>query len=190
MGKIVLTMSVSLDGFLEGPDRDIDWHTVDDELMTHFNDWLGQASAFLDGRVTWELMDAYWPTADAAPDASPTAVAFARIWREMPKVVYSRTLQQAGWNTVIAREVVPAEIRQQAAAASGDLVVGGGDLAASFMEHGLIDEFRIYVHPVLIGAGKPLFPLAPGRVGLRLTQTRVFGTGVVLLRYERQDPAS
>lgn len=185
MGKIVLTMSVSLDGFLEGPDREIDWHTVDDELLEHFNEWLGAASAFLDGRVTWELMDAYWPTADADADATPVTREFARIWREMPKVVYSRTLTEAGWNTVIAREVVPEEIRARAAAADGDLVIGGGDLAASFMAHGLIDEFRIYVHPVLIGAGKPLFPLAPGMTGLRLTENRTFGTGVVLLRYER-----
>jgi dihydrofolate reductase len=146
---------------------------------------MGAAGAFLHGRVTWELMNGYWPTADADPAASPATAEFARIWREMPKVVYSRTLQEAGWNTEIVREVVPDEIRQRAAGSSRDLVIGGDDLAASFMAHGLIDEFRIYVHPVLIGAGKPLFPLAPGRVSLRLAQTRTFGTGVVLLRYER-----
>jgi dihydrofolate reductase len=185
MAKIVLTMSVSLDGFLEGPDRDISWHVIDDELLVHFNEWLGQAGMFLDGRVTWELMAEFWPTADADPAATPVTVEFARIWRDMPKVVYSRTLPEAGWNTVIVREVVPAEVRELAARAGGDVVIGGGDLAASFMAHGLIDEFRIYVHPVLIGAGKPLFPLAPGHVGLRLTENRTFGTGVVLLRYER-----
>jgi dihydrofolate reductase len=185
MGKIVLTMSVSLDGFLEGPGREIGWHVIDNELLEHFNDWLGKAGAFLDGRVTWELMAGFWPAADADPAATPVTVEFARIWREMPKVVYSRTLREAGWNTVIAREVVPDEVRQLAARTDGDLVIGGGDLAASFMAHGLIDEFRVYVHPILIGAGKPLFPLAPGQVSLRLTQTRVFGTGVVLLRYER-----
>ena len=187
MRKIVLTMSVSLDGFMEGPDQDISWHRVDEEFVAHMNEWLGEAGAFLDGRVTWELMAGYWPTADADPAAAPTAVEFARIWRAMPKIVYSRTLAEAGWNAVIVRDVVPAEVLALKRQPGGDLVVGGADLAASFMRHDLIDEFRIYVHPVLIGAGKPLFPLplAGGHVSLRLAQTLVLGNGVVLLRYER-----
>jgi dihydrofolate reductase len=185
MRKIILMMSVSVDGFLEGPDRDISWHLVDDELAAHFNDWLGAAGGFLDGRVTWEMMAEFWPTADADPAVTGPSAGFARIWREMPKVVYSRTLDEAGWNTAIAREVVPAQVAELKGQPGGDLVLGGANLAASFARHDLIDEYRIYVHPVLIGAGTPLFPLPGGHGRLRLAATQTFGTGVVLLRYER-----
>lgn len=183
MNRIVVTMSVSLDGYFEGPDREIGWHKVDDELLAHMNEWLGKAGGFLDGRVTWQLMDDYWPTADQAPDATPLVVEFARIWREMPKVVYSRTLEHADWNTTIAREVVPEEVRALRDNATGDLVVGGADLAAEFRRHDLIDEYRVYVHPVVIGRGKPLFPEGTEPFDLQLTETKVFGNGVVLLRY-------
>jgi dihydrofolate reductase len=185
MRKIIFTMSVSVDGFMEGPDREIDWHQVDDEVARHFNEWLGQAGAFLEGRVTYELMAAYWPTADADPASTGPGVEFAPIWRDMPKIVYSRTLERAGWNTTVVRDVVPEEVLQLKAQPGGDLVVGGADLAAAFMHHGLIDEYRVYVHPVLIGRGKRMFGPSDVRTGLRLAETRVFGNGVVLLRYQR-----
>ncbi len=127
-------------------------------------------------------MAGYWPTADADPAASATTVEFARIWRDMPKIVYSRTLQHADWNTTIVREVVPEEVRELKAGASGDLSLSGADLAATFMRQGLIDEYRIYVHPVAIGGGKPLFPTGV-QVDLSLVDTLRFGNGVVLLRY-------
>ena len=91
MRKIILMMSVSLDGFIEGPDRELDWHMVDNELHSHFNEQLGAMGAFLDGRVTYELMAGFWPTADTDPSSTGPMVEFARIWRDMPKIVYSRT---------------------------------------------------------------------------------------------------
>ena len=100
-------MSVSLDGFFEGPDRELDWQIVDEELHAHFNEWLARAGAFLDGRVTYELMAGFWPTADQDPDASPVMAEFAGIWREMPKIVFSRTLESVAWNATLAREVDP-----------------------------------------------------------------------------------
>ena len=99
MRKIILAMQVSLDGFFEGPDRDISWHMVDDELHRHFNQQLSTMGAFLDGRVTYELMEGFWPTADQDPAAGAVMAEFARIWRDMPKIVYSRTLTTAAWNT-------------------------------------------------------------------------------------------
>jgi dihydrofolate reductase len=183
MSRVVLLISVSLDGFIEGPNRDIDWHIVDDELHWHFNGVLRHAGAFLDGRVTYALMAGYWPTADATPDAPAPVAEFARIWRETPKIVYSRTLERADWNTTIAREVVPAEIAALKARTRGDLFLGGAELAGTFLRHGLIDEFRIYVHPVLIGAGTPLFAPAPARIPLRLAERATFTSGVVMLRY-------
>lgn len=183
-------MSVSLDGYFEGPERQIDWHQVDDELHQHFNDELRTMGAFLEGRVTHELMAQFWPTADADPSAPAPVAEFAGIWREMPKFVFSRTLQEADWNTVVKREVVVEEIEALTAEPGGDLALGGAELAAAFRRHDLIDEYRLYVHPVLLGAGRPLFgpgdaAAAGGPRELRLVETRTFGNGVVLLRHRR-----
>jgi dihydrofolate reductase len=185
MSRIVLMCSTSLDGFFEGPDADLSWHLVDDEVHDEFNEVLGAMSAFLDGRVTYELMAEFWPTADADPESSRPMVEFARIWREMPKIVYSRTLENADWNTTVVREVVPAEVAALRAGADGDIAVGGAELADTFLRHDLIDEFRLYVHPVLLGEGTPLFRRAETRRALRLVETRAFGNGVVLMRYQR-----
>ena len=112
-------------------------------------------------------MAGFWPTADADPAATPFVKEFAGIWRAMPKVVYSRGSRPR---------------------ARGDLVVGGGDLGAEFMGQDLIDEYRIFVHPVQIGEGKRLFPPSKEKTLLRLAETRTFRNGVVLLRYERVRP--
>jgi len=183
MARVILMISVSLDGFIEGPNREIDWHLVDDQLHRHFNDELRHAGAFLEGRVTWELMARFWPTADADPAAPAPVVEFAGIWRGTPKIVYSRTLERAGWNTTIAREVVPAQINALKTQVSGDLFLGGADLAATFLRFGLVDELRLYLHPVLIGTGTPLFPAAVAPTRLRLVDSHAFPNGVVRLRY-------
>ncbi|MGQ4384264.1 dihydrofolate reductase family protein [Streptomyces sp. SAS_270] len=127
----------------------------------------------------------FWPTADKDPGSTPVMVEFSGIWRDMPKVVYSRTLARADWNTTVVREVVPEEVRALTAQPGGDLGLGGADLAATFLRHDLVDEFRVYVHPVILGRGKRLFPDADALTMLRLAETRAFGNGVVLLRYER-----
>ncbi len=187
--QIILMMSVSLDGFFEGPDRELDWHLVDDELHSHFNQQLAGMGAFLHGRVTYELMAEFWPTADSDPSSTGPMVEFARIWRDMPKIVFSRTLARADWNTIVVRDVVPEQVMALKAQPGGDMVLGGADVAASFMRHDLIDEYRLYVHPVVLGRGKPLFQPPDARVDLRLAETRTFGNGVVLLRYQRRRSA-
>ena len=184
MRRIVLMLSVSLDGFMEGPNRELDWQLVDDELHSHFNEVLEPMGAFLSGRVTYELMARFWPTADSDPSSTKPMVEFARIWRDKPKIVYSSTLERAGWNTTVVREVVPEEALELKAQAGGDLALGGADLAGAFMRHDVIDEYRLYVHPVVIGRGKTLFP-PDIRIDLQLAETRTFASGVVLLRYER-----
>ncbi|MFD5076181.1 dihydrofolate reductase family protein [Streptomyces sp. NPDC058371] len=187
MRKIVLMTSVSLDGYIEGPGRDIGWHQVDEELHRHFNDYVRQLGGLLSGRVTHQLMAEFWPTADEDPAADPVMVEFAGIWRDIPKIVYSRTLERADWNTEVVRDVVPEEVLALKAQPGGDLGLSGADLVATFLRHDLVDEFRVYVHPVLIGRGKPLFPDTDALTFLRLTETRTFGNGVVLLRYERAE---
>jgi dihydrofolate reductase len=187
MRKIILMMSVSVDGFIEGPNREIDWHMVDDELHRHFNEQAAAAGGFLSGRVTHQLMAGFWPTADTDPASTEPMVEFARIWRDKPKVVYSKTLDRTDWNTTVVRDVVVEDVQKLKAPPGGDLLLGGADLAAAFMRHDLIDEYRIYVHPVIIGRGKPLFPPSDATIKLRFAETRTFGNGVVLLHYRRPD---
>ncbi|MGW1837758.1 dihydrofolate reductase family protein [Streptomyces sp. NPDC002067] len=183
MRKIVLMMSVSLDGYFEGPGRDLGRHCVDDELRRHCNAYLATAGGFLDGRVTHELMAAHWSAA-ADPDAPAPVAEFAAIWRAAPKYVFSRTLEHVAPGTTLLREVDPDLIRALKSRPGGDLCLGGADLAATFFRHGLVDELRLYVHPVLLGAGTPLLPRAGARVPLRLVETHPFGNGVVLLRHQ------
>jgi dihydrofolate reductase len=187
MRNIVMMISVSLDGYVAGPNGELDWHLVDEELHAHFNEQLGAMSAFLDGRVMHEMMAEFWPTADEDPASAPTIVEYARIWRDMPKFVYSRTLERADWNTTVVRDVVPEEVRALKAQPGGDMALGGPDLAASFRRHDLIDEYRLYVHPIVLGRGKPLFPPSESDAitELVLVETRTFASGVVLLHYRR-----
>ena len=189
MRKIVWFFSVSLDGFIAAPDGGLEWQIIDAEIHQHFNAVLREMGGFLDGRVTYQLMASYWPTADQDPSSTPEEAEFSGIWRDMPKVVYSRTLQEAGWNTRIEREVDPAAVRALKAARGGDLVLGGADLGATFLSLGLIDEFRFYVHPVVLGAGKPLFgPAADKQERLQLLETHRFGSGVLLVRWALSRP--
>ena len=185
MGNVVVHMGMSLDGFIAGPDGEIDWHVMDEELHEHVNDVLREAAAFFEGRVVYELMEGYWSTAGADPGDPAAERDFAGIWRNTPKVVFSRTLQQVGPNAELVRDVDPEDVRARVARIPGTVVVGGAVLGASFAEHDLVDEYRIYVHPVLIGRGLPLFPVVDRRTSLRLLESRSFGNGVVLLRYGR-----
>lgn len=185
MRKIVLSLTVSLDGFFEGPAREIDWHLVDEEVHAHFNEWIAATGGLLTGRVTHELMAQFWPTADADPATTKEMAEFAAIWRDMPKFVFSRTRTEIEWATTVLPEVDVDWVRALKAEPGGDLVLGGADLAESFRRHDLIDEYRLYINPILLGRGRPMFGPADGRTPLRLAETRVFGNGVVLLRYER-----
>jgi len=185
MPKIVLMMNVSLDGYIEGPGHDISWHQVDEELHQHFNDTIRKLGGLLSGRRTYELMASYWPTADSDPRASAATAEYAGIWRDIPKVVYSRTLQRAGWNTTVARDVVPEEVRALKERSGADLWLGGAGIGAEFLRRGLVDAYQVYVHPALVGHGTKLFPEADIAASLRLVEDRVFGNGVALLRYER-----
>jgi dihydrofolate reductase len=130
-------------------------------------------------------MAAYWPTADADPSAPAYVVDFARIWRDMPKVVFSTTLGRVDWNSRLVRDNIAEEITRLKAQPGKDMDVGGPTIAATFMRLGLIDEYRPFVHPVVLGSGTPFFPTLDRPANLRLAETRTFGSGVVYLRYQR-----
>ncbi|MDZ5442104.1 dihydrofolate reductase family protein [Micromonospora sp. 4G57] len=137
MRRIIVWMSVSLDGIIEGPNRELDWHRVDEELHQHVNDELRTKGAFLHGRRTYELMAGFWPTADQDPAASATTREFAGIWREMPKVVYSRTLARAG----VPLSVTPAAnvIRRGSRVPAAEVRAGPGRPAAGATDGGRAD---------------------------------------------------
>lgn len=183
MRKIVVQMMLSLDGFFEGPDHDLSWHLVDEELHAHFNAHLSTMSAFLEGRVTYQLMEEFWPTADQDPGNPPTMHEFAGIWRRMPKIVYSRTLREVGPGASLRSAVDPGEIRELQQQPGGDMTLGGVDLVETFRELDLVDEYRLYVNPVVVGRGRRLFETADEQTSLELVESRPFGNGVVLLRY-------
>jgi dihydrofolate reductase len=182
MGKIVYSMSVSLDGFVNDAAGGIDWVIVDEELHQAFNDESRECAGFLYGRRMYELMTAYWPTALDDPAARPVERDFARIWVATPKYVASTTLREAGFGVRLLGPDVPADVERLRQASDRDLGVGGPGLAATLFEAGLIDEIRMYVNPVILGGGTPFLP-AGMACRLRLVETRRFDAGVVLLRY-------
>ncbi|MGY1745023.1 dihydrofolate reductase family protein [Blastococcus sp. SYSU D00695] len=183
MRKVVVHMMLSLDGFFEGPGADLGWHCVDEEVHAEFNRMLATQSLFIEGRVTYELMEAFWPHADEDPENPRTMREFAGIWRSVPKLVYSRTLREVGPNAELRSEVDADEIRALKERPGGDMTLGGADLAQAFRRLDLVDEYRLYVNPVVIGRGRRLFEPSDDRTDLELLGTRSFGNGLVELRH-------
>jgi dihydrofolate reductase len=183
MRKIIYAMSVSLDGFIEDSNGDINWSAPDEELHQHFNDIEGAIGVHLYGRRMYEIMSAYWPTADQQPSALKVEIEYAWLWRRMPKVVFSTTLEKVGWNSRLVKGNIADEVNRLKSQPGSDMSVGGAGLAASFMHLGLIDEYRLYIHPILLGSGKPMFPRMKEEIRLKLVETRQFSSSVVLVRY-------
>ncbi|MCP3800872.1 dihydrofolate reductase family protein [Allokutzneria sp. A3M-2-11 16] len=179
MTRIVHFVHQSADGFIHGPNGEFDWPMMGPELSAYSQSLTNSADAFLYGRVVWELMSSYWPKAEEY-STHEHDLAFAPVWRETPKVVVSRTLTEAGWNTRIVGDVAElADLGQKL------VLFGGSDLAASLTERDMIDEYQVFVHPVVLGGGKPVFRDPGKRFSLKLAESRVFDAGVVLLRYQR-----
>jgi dihydrofolate reductase len=184
--KVIYAMNVSLDGFVEGPNRELDGFTPDEELHRFWNDQMRETSASLYGRRLYELMAEYWPTADEDPSAPDYVVEFARIWKDKPKVVFSTTLQKVDWNSRLVRDNIAEEVTKLKSQPGKDMEVGGPSLASTFMRLDLIDEYRPVIHPFVLGRGTPFFPALDNAISLRLVETRTFGSGVVYLRYQRE----
>jgi dihydrofolate reductase len=187
MRKVIYAMSVSLDGFIEAADGDLSWSFPDDELHEHFNDRETMIDVHFYGRRLYENMAAYWPTADENPSAPKVEVEYARIWKTMEKIVFSKTLKTVGWNSQLISGNIAEVVNRLKAQPGRDMSVGGAELASAFMQLGLIDEYWLYVHPVILGSGKPMFRPSQGKISLQLAETRPFGSGVVLMRYRHAD---
>lgn len=179
MRKIIVSNNVTLDGFFEGPNHEIDWFMFDKEAFDDSVALLNSVDTILFGRTTYQMMAAYWPV--AAPDA------VAERMNRLPKIVFSNTLQAVQWNNTrlikgdVAEQV--ARLKQQP---GGDMVVlGSAKLASSLLQTRLVDEYRVHVIPVLIGNGRPLFPDIAERLQLRLLGTKALGSGVVIQSYAK-----
>ena len=187
MRKVIYAMSVSLDGFIEATNGDLSWSFPDEELHKHFNDRETMIDIHLYGRRLYENMAAYWPTADENPSAPKHEIEYARIWKNMLKIVFSKTLDQVGWNSRLVRGNIAEEVNKLKEQPGRDMSIGGAKIASTFMQLGLIDEYWLYVHPVVLGGGKPMLRQLHDKINLQLVETRTFGSGVVLLRYQHAD---
>lgn len=183
MGQLVYSMNVSLDGYVETAERSLDWANVDEELHTWFNDRARETDAFLYGRRMYEAMAAYWPTAKSDPSATEYMLDFARIWSKKPKIVFSSTLTTVQWNSRLVNGDIGDQLVRLRAEFDGDLTVDGPTLASAFVRRGLVDEYQLLVHPVILGAGAPFFPKLDVPIRLRQTETRTFHSGVTYLGY-------
>ena len=184
MRKVIYSMGVSLDGFIAGPGGEIDWSAPDEELHRFHNEQTRELGAHFIGRGLYEEME-YWETADKNPSASEIVVEFARIWQSLPKIVFSKTLDEVEGNARLAGRGIAEEVAELKQQPGKDLAVGGAGLASSFTKLGLIDEYRLFVSPVVLGGGTPFFPALNERIELELIETRTFGSRVVYARYAR-----
>src|SRR5918997_2251667 len=191
MRKLIFGMNVTLDGYVAAPGDDLGWSggegpdsSPGDELFQWWSDRVAATGLALYGRKLWEGMSSHWPTADKQPGATPAQIEYARRWQEMPKVVFSSTTSTVDWNTRLVTGDAVTEIARLKAEDGGPMDIGGATLAAAAMRDGLIDEYAIVTHPVLVGAGTPFFAALDDWLNLTLVETRTFPDGVVLTRYE------
>lgn len=183
MRRVTYSMGVSLDGYIVGPDGEFGWSAPDEEVFRFATEEVRQASVHLLGRRLYETM-VYWETAEQDPALTDLEREFTALWLALPKVVFSRTLSAVEGSNGLATGDLAAEVeRWRAEPGAGDIAIGGATLAAEAAELDLIDEYRLRVHPVLVGGGTPFFPRAQRRADLELVGSHTFGCGVMSLRY-------
>jgi dihydrofolate reductase len=182
MANLIYSAITSLDGYVADEDGNFDWAAPDEEVHSFVNELERQVGTYLYGRRIYETM-VYWETAHTLPDQPPVVEDFAQIWQAADKIVYSRTLETvSSARTRIERDFDPEAVGQLKASAGRDLSVGGPDLAAQAIKAGLVDEYHLFLTPIVVGGGKPSLP-DQVRVKLELLDERRFGSGVVHLHY-------
>jgi dihydrofolate reductase len=183
MLPVIYSMSVSLDGFIAGPGGDIGWTAPDAEQFRFHVEQTRHIAAHLCGRGLYQEM-LVWETAEQTMSGE-AELEFARIWRPIPKVVFSRTLDSVAGNARLATGDIAAEVAGRRDQPGEVVAIGGAGLAAAAIAEDLIDEYRQFVNPVILGGGTPYFTPLAKPLGLRLTESRTFSAGVVYLRYQR-----
>lgn len=183
MGRFIYSMLVSLDGFVETPSHSLDWVVIDEEFHRFVNAQARENEAFVNGRRLYEVMRAWETIREEQPDLPDYEVEFAEIWNAKPKIVFSSTLESIGPGaTLIGTDAVGSKLTRLKEETAGDLDIGGPMLAATAIRLGLVDEYRLFVQPVVIGAGTPFFP-RDVHLDLELIDTHRFTSGVMHVAY-------
>ena len=182
MRKLIAAINMTLDGFCD--------HTAgiaDEEIHQHYNELLSNADTILFGRITYQLMESYWPSVVKNPIGNKPKDKFAVLIDDISKIVFSRTLKNAGWkNTELKKELIKEEVLELKKSRDGgskNILVGSPSLIVSLTQFGLVDEFQLNVLPIILGRGLPLFKNVEDRVDLKLLKTKTFGNGAVTLYY-------
>jgi dihydrofolate reductase len=182
MAKLIFVSNVSLDSYIEDANGGLEWTEPSDEYFTFITDLVRPVGTHLYGRRLYESM-AVWETQPALAAQSELMADFANVWQTADKIVYSTTLPVVSTaRTRLERRFDPDAVRDMKASAASDLTVGGSTLAAHAFDAGLVDECQLFMHPVLVGQGKPAFP-SDARIQLELLEEHRFGNGIVYLRY-------
>jgi dihydrofolate reductase len=184
MRKLVSFMHISLDGMVCGPKGEMNWIKVDEEIFDYAGKRTDEANAALYGRVTYDMMEAYWPTAADKPNASAHDKKHSAWYLSVPKTVLSKTLQKARDNVTIIRDNLKEEIDTLKRMEGKEIIIFGSPSAVdSLRAYGLIDEYWLFVNPIILGNGRPMFKSMKEQVPLRLLHSHVFSNGVVCLHY-------
>ncbi|HMK18250.1 MAG TPA: dihydrofolate reductase family protein [Chitinophagaceae bacterium] len=182
MRRLIAAMNMALDGFCD--------HTAmiaDDEIHQHYNELLSNADTLIYGRITYQLMESYWPSVVKDPTGNKPTDEFAVLIDDIPKIVYSRTLKNVAWkNTTLKKEIIKEEILELKESRNGgskNIVVGSPSLIVAFSQLDLIDEYQLGVQPIVARSGLPLFKNVRDRVDLKLLKTKTFSCGAIMLYY-------
>ena len=185
MRKIIVSEHVTLDGFLAGPNGEMNWIKIDNELFDFVGEFTNNADAALYGRVTYEMMNSYWPTAGDKPNASKHDIEHSKWYNSVDKIVLSTTMENTDDKTTVLRNDIPAEIEKLKSQAGKDILIFGSPRAVhTLMAHNLIDEYWLFVNPVILGEGIPLFANIKSKINLELISSKVFASGVNGMHYK------
>ncbi len=180
MRKLIAAINMTLDGFCD--------HTAmiaDDEIHQHYNELLSNADTILFGRVTYQLMESYWPTVVINPTGNKPMDEFAVLINNISKIVFSRTLKKVDWkNTKLKKEVIKEEVIELKQQAGKNILLGSPGLIVALTQLDLIDEYQLGVQPIVLGSGLPLFKNIKDKINLKLLYTKAFACGAVMLYYE------
>jgi dihydrofolate reductase len=178
MGNLIVSNLMSLDGFFEGPNHELDWFVLDEDFFAYSRALLREADTIIFGRVTYEHMAGYWPTAPKDEIADGM--------NSLPKIVFSKTLEKVEWdNSRLVRGDAAEEIAKLKRQPGTNIILGSATLASSLLQEGLVDEYRVILNPVLIGSGNPLFKGIKQKLRLKLQTTKLLGSGTIVLYYQK-----
>jgi dihydrofolate reductase len=187
MRQLIFFIHISLDGFVAGPNGEMDWIRVDDALFDFVGEMTATADSALYGRVTFEMMQNYWPTAGQQPNATKHDIEHSLWYNKVSKIVLSKTMIETGLvNTRIIGDRLSENISKiKKQDGKNILIFGSPGASISLLNQGLIDGFWFFVNPVILGKGKPLFMDTAGTTTLKLVESKTFASGVIALHYEK-----